>query len=116
MSSTDQKIDNYLRKQRIKDVLRVVGILLSFSLVLALIYTPHIGKQEEVSGVVITLSAHHTDNGHRLYMLVELETGIRVNVFIPNSGFYKQGGTVNLLKVEPMLFGKTVYKYKGYTA
>jgi len=75
---------------------------------------PPMGDKEIISGEVITLTASQGDDGSNLYIMVRVDSGLDVRVYIPNASFYNKGKTVNLLKVSPKFFGRTIYKFRGY--
>lgn len=72
------------------------------------------GKKSEIIGEVTTLFGKPTIYGNKLYLIVYLEDGKHVRVNIPSSAYYKKGGRVKLLKMEPLICCRIVYKFRGY--
>lgn len=113
--STHKKIDEYVRKERYKEIITICIMVFSVAIAFLIVYMPPLGKQSDIVGTVVTLTATQHDEGHSLRMIVALDSGETVSVFIPLSRFYQQGKTVKLRKREPLLFGKTLYSFRGYT-
>ena len=114
MNETNKKIDNFFKKQLFKTVALSIFIIVVLIIFFLALYMPPLGKQTEIIGVVTTMTAVQHDEGHTLRMLVKLESGREVFVFIPKSKFYKKGKSVKLLKREPLIFGKAIYSFRGY--
>jgi hypothetical protein len=114
MNDTNRKIDEYLRRERFKNIAFGVLFLVFITVLYVTLIMPPLGQQSQVVGTVVTMTANQHEEGHTLKMLVKLKSGREVFVFIPQSKFYKQGEKVKLLKREPLVFGKVVYSFRGY--
>jgi len=114
MNSTNDKLDKLLRKERKKAILSWIGIIVPIAFLLLFLVMPPMGSQELITGEVVTLTASQSDDVSNLFIMVKIDTGPNVRVYIPNSSFYKKGKTVKLLKMSPKFFGRTVYKFRGY--
>jgi hypothetical protein len=114
MNETNKKIDEYLKKQLFKKIAFGVCVTLTLTVFFLIAYMPPIGEQSEITGIVVTMTAVQHDEGHTLRMLVRLDSGKEVFVFIPQSRFYKKGKKVKLLKREPLFWGRAIYSFRGY--
>jgi hypothetical protein len=114
MSDSEKKaiIDAYARKERKNHILSAVTILLSAALLLWFTQPPA-GKTSNTSELIKSFVSVPTDFGDKLYLIVELENGQLVQVYIDNLAKYKRGKAINLQKQEPLFFGKTIYRYQG---
>lgn len=113
-SDTNQKIDKFLRREKLKNIAYIAISGLLIGIVFFIMSAPPMGAKSEVTGTVLTLTASQHDEGHSLLMVVKLEKGNEIFVSIPRSQFYRKGEVVRLLKVEPLFFGKTIYHSRGY--
>lgn len=114
MPQKNKKIDKYFKSQKRKaNIVAVFAVvpLLAFLLWFAM---PPMGEVSELRGTVKNLTGVPTDMGDKLYMMVALENGDEVRVFIPRVTSYKKGREVNLIKIKPISFGRIVYKLKNY--
>lgn len=90
-------------------------VLLTFAPFILWLTTPNMGDISEVRGTVIRLVGLPTDEGEKLYLLVKLdESDHQVRSYIPNASFYKQGKKVVLNRIEPLTFGRPVYRFVRY--
>ena len=114
MSDINKKLDAYVRKERIK-VFAVTLLILAIAVpLITWIFLPPLGPVSEVRGEVKTLVGLPSDEGEKLYIVVELENGKKVRSRITNVSFYKKGKNVTLTKQEPLVFVRTIYRFKGY--
>ena len=114
MNDINQKIEEYVKKKRKKSL-----IIYSISIPLIIIfvtwfYLPPMGAVTEVNGTVARLAGVPTEEGERLYMLVNLNNGKTVKVRIKSHALFKQGKSVILFKHSPLILGNEVYKFKKY--
>jgi hypothetical protein len=116
MSKQNQKIDAFVRKERRVMVFSSIAAVLFSSFLILWFTQPPVGRVSDISGLVKDFVPVPTDFGDRLYLIVELENGQNVRVFIDNLSMYRQHRVVNLQKQEPLFFGKTVYRYRGYVS
>ena len=74
------------------------------------------GETSELAGTVVNLTGVPTEEGDKLYILVNLdgENKYPVRVYIPRVTFYKKGRIVSLTKIKPLFFGRTIYKFNKY--
>ncbi len=114
MTGINKKIDEHVRSNKRKFISTVVLSLIISSPILGWFLLPPLGAVSETSGIVVRLIGLPTDAGQSLYILVMLDSGEEVRSLISNSSYYKKGGRVNLFKHEPLLFGRKIYRYRGY--
>jgi hypothetical protein len=114
MRDKKSKIDAYVRKERRVLVFSSIATVLFSSFLILMFTQPPAGKVSETSGLVKDFVPVPTDYGDKLYLVVELESGQNVQVYIDSLSMYRQGKVVKLQKQEPLFFGKTVYRYRGY--
>ncbi len=114
MSKSNKKLDKFLRKEKWKQVRNSIFLIPLFIIFLWAII-PNTGKVEEVHGVVTRLIGLPSEEGERLYLLVKLENGEIVRSYIRTSAHFRSRGIVKLYKQAPIFFGKTIYKFQGYS-
>ncbi|KZZ43773.1 hypothetical protein A3758_17250 [Oleiphilus sp. HI0118] len=114
MNETNKKIDQYLRRQRFRNVAKWTSILGVIAFVVAALTMPLLGDQSQVEGIVASLTARQHEEGHTLKLVVTLDNSEQVLVVIPRSKYDEKGNKVRLLKREPLMFGKTIYSFRGY--
>jgi len=114
MSESNRKLDEFVKKEKWKQV-RSALFVIPFVLVILWTLFPNIGKVEVVNGVVIRLIGLPSEEGERLYLLVKLDSGEMVRSYIPASDRFRNRGVVKLYKHPPKFFGRTIYKFKGYS-
>jgi len=113
MTSPKLKIDEYVRNERFKG-LRYWALIVVIGLVALWFAIPNTGKIEAVSGTTIRLIGEPTYGASELYLLVKLDSGEEVKVFIPSPDQYKINGRVRLQKQEPRILGSTTYRFRGF--
>ena len=114
MNTTNQEIDNYLHGERKKVVFRAVVAVLLIVPPLLWVALPPMGSKTYERGTVLSLGGNASDQGETLSLVVELSDGQEVTAGIPTVTYYRQGQDVRLLKIEPLLFGRTIYRFSGY--
>ena len=114
MSDLNKKLDAYVRKEKLKVFAITLLILAIVVPLVSWLALPPLGPVSEVKGEVKTLVGLPSDEGEKLFIVVDLEDGKEVRSRITNVSFYKKGKNVMLMKHEPLVFGKTVYRFKGY--
>ena len=114
MNDINRRINRQLIKERIKSVTMWMAIIVVVSLAWFALMMPPMGERTMTTGVVETMIGVGSDEGDRLYLLVMLGDGNKVRSYIPRASHYKQGHTVRLEKHEPIIFGRTLYKFRGY--
>ena len=114
MNGLNDKIDIYLKEKRRRTMLITIVCVLIAAPLLSIFFVPNMGATSQTTGTVTSLIGLPTDEGHNLYLLVRLKNGQNVRSFISNSSFYKQNRRVNLEKQEALVFGKPIYRFRGY--
>lgn len=114
MSDLNNKIDKHIKDERHKSVIYIAIVLALTVPLLWWLATPPMGKVTQITGVVERLTGVPTDEGEKIYLLVKLDNGKLVRALISNSAFSKKGKIVKLDKMEPLFFGRTIYRYRGY--
>jgi len=114
MSQRNKKIDEYFKNQKRKAYIAVLCTVIPFVAILVWFAMPPMGKVSEIKGVVTNLTGVPTDMGDKLYMITTLENGDQVRVYIPRITSYQKGKEVDLIKMQPIFFGKTKYRLKSY--
>lgn len=114
MTNLKAKLDAIEKKQRLKLCLSFISILVTVIIAWSLFFFPPMGGKSEISGEVIRLFGKPTMYGDKLYLIVRLEDSQLVRSYVLNSAYYKKGATVKLLKMEPLVCCKIVYKFRGY--
>lgn len=114
MSDLNKKLDAYERKEKLKGLAITLLILVVVVPLVTWFALPPLGPVSEVRGEVKTLVGLPSDEGEKLFIVVELDDGKEVRSRITNVSYYKKGKNVLLMKHEPLVFGKTIYRFKGY--
>lgn len=114
MTDINHKIERYVRKERRRTLIALIAVSLFTIPALSLYMLPNMGGASEITGVVVRLVGLPTDEGQNLYLIVKLKNGKVVRSYIPNSSYYRKGQTVKLQKQEPLLFGRSTYRFGGY--
>ncbi len=114
MFESNRKLDEFAKKEKWKQIKSAI-FLIPLLLVFLWAMIPNLGKIEEVNGVVTRLVGLPSDEGERLYLLVKLDSGEIVRAYIPTSAHFRNKGIVKLYKQAPKFFGRTIYKFKGYS-
>lgn len=113
----NQKIDEYVKSERRK-IIAALALASPAAVVLIATSTffaaPNLGHKSTETGVVNRMTGLPSDDGDILYLLVTLEDGEKVRVRIPNSSLYRKDERVRLEKQMPLLFGRPVYRFRGY--
>ena len=114
MNTTSNAIDELVKKNRRKTMITVVVNGLVLVAVLGWFFLPPMGPTTPTTGTVLRLVGLPSEEGNKLYLMVQIENGQEVRTRIANSSQYRQNGKVKLDKQEPMLFGRTKYRFRGY--
>ncbi len=107
-------IDEHVTKERYQLIKATIISVVFFMIFFILFMLPPMGKTSQHIGVVTRLVGLPTEEGQNLYLLVKLDSGIEVRSYIENTSHYKQGKRVQLEKQESLIFGKPVYRFRGY--
>ena len=98
MNDINKKLDEYVKRRRIKIIaVSFVGVVLFASLLAWLALKP-VEKIIRVVGTVTQLTAVPSDDGNKLLIIVRLENGEFVRASISNRSSYKKGHKVILSK------------------
>lgn len=95
-------------------VIGIFGFLIVLFLGLLPAINTNFGESSQTSGIVESISKNPTDDGEVLYLLVRLDDGELVRVYIAHSTFYQKGRKVRLKVKEPLVFGSNKYRFAGY--
>ena len=115
--SINKKIDEYVKSERRKIL---APLVLASPAAIFLVATstffaaPNLGHKSTETGIVNRMTGLPSDDGDILYLLVTLKSGEKVRVRIPNSSLYRKDERVRLEKRMPLLFGRPVYRFRGY--
>ncbi len=114
MSNAGEKLDNLIRKERLRALFLILAIGLPIVAIFAYVKTPPLGNSSTVTGLVTGLRSIEGD-GVRLFLEVRLNSGTEVLVKIPHTGhYYRKGKVVSLNKKESWLFGGSKYYFQHY--
>jgi len=113
MTKSYQKIDQFVKNERLKSF-RYWILILVLCLLALFFAIPNTGKIEGVSGTTVRLIGEPTYGASELYLLVKLDSGKEVKVFIPSPDQYKTNARIRLQKQEPKIFGSAIYRFRGF--
>lgn len=114
MTDTKRKINAFVRRERLRNLLAIVSVVLVISV--WYVFWPYEinhgeWRSSEVTATMQSIVARESDNRAIYLMSVKLESGKLVQVPIPQSSHFKQGGTAVLVESENVDSGKKKYRY-----
>lgn len=115
MTGINEKIERHVAKKRRAFVITAIASSVIAIPILCFMLLPNLGSTSQTTGVVKRVIGLPTDEGQNLYLLVELDNGDEVRSFISNSSLYHKNRKVKLEKQNPLIFGRPVYIFRGYT-
>ena len=116
MDKRKKKFERKLIWEQRKDsiFIGIFGLLIVLILGLLPAINTNFGESSKTIGIVESLSGTPTDEVDILFLLVRLDDGKLVRVYISRSSFYQKGRKVRLNVKEPLVFGSNKYKFAGY--
>ncbi len=113
MSGINKAVDEFARSERRTNI--IIGVALLFlSLLFGWAISPASGPTQEIEGVVSQLIGLPSDTSEELFLVVELDNGVKVRSRIGSSVVYREGHRVRLLQQKPRFFGATIYRFQQY--
>jgi len=115
MNNSNEKLNLLVKKEKLRNALKVLLIAVILLSGIAFLAMPPIGKTSEVKGTALSSSTSASTTRSYVILTVKLAgTGKVVNTEIPSSSYFKKGKQVNLLKQEALIFGSPIYIFQGY--
>jgi hypothetical protein len=114
MSQATKVLDDFYKKERRRNIVSALVCLVLFAVLLIVGFLFTTGEIKQVQGTTTGLFGQPGDTGETIYLLVDLDEGDKVKVWLPNNVPYIKGSRVIATEKTTRLFGIKRYSFFQY--
>ena len=111
MSTTNEQLDKYIRKERVKKASILLGMVLTFSFLVAYIVSEEDWTQREVIGTFNSIQVSESQVGNSYIARVSLENGESAIVKLNRASNFMKGREAVLIESTRVSDGKKMYSF-----